>query len=61
MRKKIKVTYNEYGTVKAKILYINGWWNFANDLSALSIQADNIIKVEVLLEAEPENITDTTK
>ena len=53
--KKLKVTYNECGVVKAKIVMAD-WYNV---IGITGIQENNIIKIELILEAtEVENLTE---
>ena len=58
--KKVKITSFEYGVYKAKIVNINGWWELDNAINNNGIIHDNVVKAEILPEAEEHNIIDTT-
>ena len=62
MEIKIKVTFIDYdNVVKAKILYINGWYDLMNKCSYNQISENQILKVEKNLDADDINTIDTTK
>jgi len=58
---KVKITYSEYGIVKAKIINTAGFFNIGNDLSMNSITDSEVIKIERILEADENNIEDLTQ
>jgi hypothetical protein len=59
---KVKVTFTDYtNVVKAKILYINGWYDLMNKCLSNQINENQLLKVEKHLEADDINTIDTTK
>lgn len=64
MEIKIKVTYFDmfgYQQIAAKIFIIYGWIDLTNQLSVNGIPEQGIIGIEVVLDADEQNIIDTTK
>lgn len=62
MEIKIKVTFTDYdNVVKAKLFYINGWYDLMNKCLHNQITENQILKVEKHLEADDINTIDTTK
>lgn len=58
--KKFKVTLNEYGNVRAVV--INGdWYNIQNDIQNNGLILDNVIKVELYLHVDDEDVQDLTQ
>jgi len=58
---KIKITYNDLGKIKAKIINIFSWYDLTNDVSKYNIYIDQIIKIERIMEADEKDIEDLTK
>ena len=60
MEQKVKVTYLDFGAIRAKIFCIFGWYNIANDLSTNGIQEQSVLKIEVIVDALEANTEDLT-
>lgn len=60
MNRKIKITYLNYGTVKAVIDNCQGIWDIHNVCNRNSIYDNDILKIEWILEAESFNTFDNT-
>ena len=58
--KKIKITYNDYGTIRAKIIYFNGLYSLATDIMNAGIQEFQFIKSEVIMDASASETIDNT-
>lgn len=58
---KIKITYQSFDGVKAKIVYLSYWGELSYVLSSNNIIESEIVKIEKILDASEENIIDTTK
>ena len=59
---KIKVTYLDYGIIKAKIYHINNWYDLYNSFNMFGIYDENsILKIEKVLDSTEENTTDLTQ
>lgn len=59
--RKMKVTYKQDGVVRARIMYFNGMYSVGGDLMAYNIQDNDIIKLEIILEASEEDTEDVTQ
>ena len=57
---KLKVTYQQYGLVKADIFESAGLFSLGNDLNSRGVYDQDFIKVEKVLEADEENTFDET-
>lgn len=55
---KIKVTWLSYDGPKARILVIPDWYQLTNVLVGSGINFNQILKIEVILEVEPDNAGD---
>ena len=61
MEKKIRITYNGFGIISAIIIEINGWYDLENSLNMNGIDGDQILKIELVIEASEANTFDKTK
>lgn len=57
---KWKVTYDEMNTVKAKIIETD-LYGLANRLNTIGLYDNQIVSIEKVMEARPENIEDLTE
>ena len=60
---KWKITYNDYGTIRAVVIEMLNLYNIMGDLNCNGIYPDenNILKLEKMNEATAENTTDLTE
>lgn len=63
MNQKVKITYFDLGMncMMAKIVMICGWYDLQNQMMNNGIQETSVLKVEVIVEADPMNTEDTTE
>lgn len=61
MNTKVKITYFDYGTIRAKITMMYGWYDLQSQIINNGIQENSVLKVEVIADADPMNIEDTTE
>jgi len=61
--KKVKITYFDLGMhcMMAKIVMIYGWYDLQNQMMNNGIQESSVLKVEVIVEADPMNTEDLTE
>ena len=58
--KKIKVTYINSGIIRAKIIIFDDWFSIFNKAQNTGIYLNDILKVEIVIEAEESNTDDLT-
>lgn len=57
---KWKITYNDYGVTRAKIVFIHSEYEFQTAIINNGIQFTDVVKFEKIFEAEEENTQDLT-